>query len=344
MSREYIFNYYSSLIDMYKDGYEPLWDLRWKSFLWDKNIKGITLKEDVSSYGDINKEKTVKIRLAIIKDKDCQEFVKAVRRYNQWEYTKGKVSSTIKIDESSYQKILDIYSKAFQTATADIVQKMIYKMDIDYSMPIGQWEDTLILTIPIDGNDLEPNTLYRIGIYECDEIPTFCHEWSWFDFFRPAIPIEEMFIPYSAYLRVRKQVRGKLYFDKATNYRHYNGYFSNIHFDKLCEEVEINPTLVCFELDVKCDKKHLPLFNIIISSGSEVIHREFCRLLDKDGTNRIVAFCSLSVEGIHVTNYNEITASLQVFDHIIASFSFLTNKTEQGVHRLKPKIQLYDGK
>ncbi len=337
MSREYIFNHYSSLIDIEKENYKPVLESRWKSFLWDNNIKGITLRQDVYTDGNVDEESTVKIRLAIIKDKDCIEFKEAVSRYNYWEYTKGKVSSTIKIDESSYKKILELYSKASQKSSTEIIKKIIKKIDIDYSMPIGQWEDTLTLTIPIDINDLEPNTLYRIGIYEYDGIPTFCHEWSWFDFFRPTIPIEEMFIPYSAYLKVRKQIRGKLYFDKATNYRHYNGYFSNVHFDKLCEEVEVNPTLVCFELDVKCDKKHLPLFNIIISSGSEVIHRDFCRLLDKDGANRIVVFCSLSVEEIHVTSYNEITASLQVFDRTITCFSFFTNKTERGEHRLNVK-------
>ncbi len=331
MSREYIFNHYTSRIDIEKENYKPVLESKWKSFLWDKNIKGITLRKEVSCHGDINIEHKTKIRLAIIKDKDCQEFKEAERRYYQWEYTKGEVSSTIKIDEFLYHKILALYSKAVEKASNEFVENIIKKVDLDYSMPIGQWEDTLTLTIPIDINNFEPNTLYRIGIYECGEAPTFCHEWSWFDFFRLEQPIEETFVPYSAYLKVRKQIGGKLHFDKATNYRHYNDYFSNIHFDKRCDEVEVNPTLVCFELEVKCDKKNLPLFKIVMSSGSEVIHCDFCRLFDNGG-NRIVAFCSLSVEEIHITNYNEINASLQVFEHTLASFSFLTSKTERGVH------------
>lgn len=334
MSREYIFNHYSSLIDIYKDGHESSLDSKWKSFLWDNNIKGIILKQDVHSDGDVNVEKTVKIRLAIIKDQDCQEFKEAASRYNQWEYTKGKVSSTIKIDDSAYQKIGGIYSEAYQKSIAEIDSKIIKKIDIDYSMPIGKWEDTLTLTIPIDSSILEPNTLYRIGIYECDGIPTFCHEWSWFDFFQFQKPIEDIFVSHSAYLKVRKQIHRKLYFDKSTNYRHYKDYFSDIHFDRICEEVEVNPTLVCFELNVKYNKKNLPLFKIVMSSKNTVIHRDFCRLVTITGTNRIAAFCSLSVEDFHVTDYNEITASLQVFDRTIACFTFSTNKTERGEHQL----------
>ncbi len=333
MSREYIFNHYTSMIDIYQDGYEPSLDSKWKSFLWDKNIKGIILKQDVHSNGDVDVEKTVKIRLAIIKDLDCQELKEAASRYNYWEFTKGKVSPTIMIDDAAYQKILGIYNEAYQKSITEIDSKIIQKLDIDYSMPIGQWEDTLILTIPIDNSVLEPNTLYRIGIYECDGIPTFCHEWSWFDFFQFQKPIEEIFVPHSAYLKVRKQIRRKLYFDKATNYRHYKDYFSDIHFDRVCEEVEVNPTLVCFELNVKCNKKNLPIFNIIMSSKNTIIHSDFCRLVTMERTNRIVAFCSLSVEDFYVKDYNEITTSLQVFGRTIACFSFLTNRTERGVFK-----------
>ncbi len=336
MSRKYILNHYSSLIDIHKDGYQPILDSKWKSFLWDEDIKGIILRQDIYSDrdGGVDVEKTVKLRLAIIKDEDCQELKEAEYRYSDWEYTKGKVSSTIKVDESVYQKILGEYSEAYQKSIAEIESKIIQKIDIDYSMPIGQWEDTLTVTIPIDFNILEPDTLYRIGIYDCDGNPTSCYEWSWFEFFQFPKPIEDIFVPHSAYLKVRKPIRGMLYFDKSTNYRHYKDFFSDIHFDKVCEEVEVNPTLVCFELNMKYDKEKVPIFNIIMSSGNTIIHRDFCRLVAIEGT-RIVAYCPLSVENLHVKDYNEITASLQVFDHTIACFSFSTNKTEQGVFNLQ---------
>ena len=33
--RKYFFNYFSSLIDVCKDGHEPVPDMKYKSFLWD---------------------------------------------------------------------------------------------------------------------------------------------------------------------------------------------------------------------------------------------------------------------------------------------------------------------
>ncbi len=334
MSREYVFNHYSSLIDISKEDHKPVWNSKWKSFLWDEGINGITLRQEVFSHGDVNEEKTVKIRLAIIKDKDCQDLMAVTNRYNQWKDTKGDISSSIKINSTSYQKISDLYSKDFQNLSKEILEKIIRKIDVDYTMPVGQSEDILTLTIPINCDMLEANTLYRIGIFECDAIPSFCHEWSSFEFFRSTMPVEDMFVPYSAYLKVRKPLQGKLYFDKAINYRHYKDFNSDIHYDRICMEVEVNPTLVCFELHVKCNKNELPLFSIIMKSENVILHRCYCRVFPIKGTNRIVAFCPLSVEDFHITSYNEITASLQVFDHAIANFSFLTNKTEQGVLNL----------
>ncbi len=335
MSREYILDHYSSLIDIQKDGYQPIFSSKWKSFLWDKDIKGIILKQEIYIDDVVDAEKTIKLRLAIIKDQDCQELNEAAFSYSNWEYTKGKVSSTIKVDEAAYQKILGEYREAYQKSIAEIDSKIIQKIDIDYSMPNGQWKDTLTVTIPIDYNILEPDTRYRIGIYKCDDIPTSCHEWSWFVCFQFSKPVEEIFVPHSAYLKVRKPIHGKLYFDKSTNYRHYKDFFSDIHFDRVCEEVEVNPTLVCFELNMKYNKEDLPLFNITMSSGNTVIHRNFCRLVAIEGTNRIAAFCSLSTNDFHVKEYDEITASLQVFDRTIACFSFSTNKTERGVANLQ---------
>ena len=42
--RKYFFNYFSSLIDVCKDGHEPVPDMKYKSFLWDEDVKGITLQ------------------------------------------------------------------------------------------------------------------------------------------------------------------------------------------------------------------------------------------------------------------------------------------------------------
>ena len=45
--RKYFFNYFSSLIDVCKDGHEPVLDMKYKSFLWDEDVKGITLQQEV---------------------------------------------------------------------------------------------------------------------------------------------------------------------------------------------------------------------------------------------------------------------------------------------------------
>ncbi len=334
MEREYRFtcNRWFNRIDISKEGHEPQLekDTGSKDFLWDENIEGIIFQQDVFSYGNPNAEETVRIRLAIIKDEDCQEFTEAARRYDEWEFKQGQVSSAIKIDDSAYQKILEMYRKAYQEAVAEIPDRIIQKMDMEYSMPLGQWEDTITLKIPIDISALEPDTRYRIGVYEPDGIPESCAEWLWFKFSRLPKPVEETFVPRSAYLKVRKNIRGKLYFDKAVNYRHYDGYFSDIHYDQISQEVEVNPALVCFELNADYDKEEFPPFNIILSSNGTVIRHDTCRLAALDEADRIVAFCPLSTEYVRVKNYDEITATLQAFGQTIASFTFSTKKTEKG--------------
>ena len=87
-------------------------------------------------------------------------------------------------------------------------------------MPVGQIEDTLTLTLPVSCDMLEANTVYCIGTFECGGLPLYCREWARFEFIRPAVPVEEMFVPYSAYLKVRKPVGRYLYFDKSVDYRH----------------------------------------------------------------------------------------------------------------------------
>ena len=147
------------------------------------------------------------------------------------------------------------------------------------------------------------------------------------------MPVEEAFVPYSAYLKVRKPIGGKLYFDRAADYRHYSDFFSDIHFDRICGEVEVNPALVCFDLEVKCSKKDIPFFSIVLRSADEVLYRGICRLADVEGTDRITVFCPLSSENLHVKDYKEITASLRAFGRGITSFRFFTDRTEQGKFR-----------
>ncbi len=306
-----------------------------KSFLWDNGVKGITLRQKVYSGGDVNEEKTVRIRLAIIKDEDCRKLLETSSRGSEWEHKGGNVSSAIKVDRATYQKVLDLYNKDFQDASKQIFEKMVHKVDVDYSMPVGQEEDLLTMTIPIDIRIIEPNTVYRIGIYELDAFPAYCYEWPRFDFFSLKESVKNTFVPWSAYLKVRQQIGKYLRFDKSTDYRHYKDFFSDVHFDKTCCEVEVNPALVCFELDVRCDTDNLPLFNVVLSAGDTEFYRGICRLGKVDDTNRIVVFCPLSVEDCPITDYAEITASLQVFDQTIARFPFSTNKTEQGKFQIR---------
>ena len=61
-------------------------DSRFKSLIWDDSIKGITLQQEVFSNGDLNEEKTVRIRVAIFKDEDCAAYQHDVSRFNEWEY------------------------------------------------------------------------------------------------------------------------------------------------------------------------------------------------------------------------------------------------------------------
>lgn len=333
--RKYFFNYFSSLIDVCKDGHEPVLDMKYKSFLWDEDVKGITLQQEVHSIGNPDEARTVRIRLAIIKDEDCRAFMEVMNRYNQWEFAKGQVSSSIKVDGQSYRKILDYYGEDCRKAEEEILGKIVSMTEVEYSMPVGQIEDTLTLTLPVSCDMLEANTVYCIGTFECGGLPMYCREWARFEFIRPAAPVEEMFVPYSAYLKVRKPVGRYLYFDKSVDYRHYTGFHSDIHYDKLCDEVEVNPALVCFEMEVRCDIKGLPIFSMEIGSGDKVLRRFYCQLLEAGNKNCIVAFCPLSVEDIPVTSYRELTASLRVFDRTIATFPFFTDRKEEGRLRLK---------
>ena len=124
-SRKYFFYHPSSLVDVCKDGHEPNPDSRFKSLIWDDSIKGITLQQEVFSNGDLNEEKTVRIRVAIFKDEDCAAYQHDVSRFNEWEYKEGQVSESIKMDRSSYRKILDMYSEASKKATEEIPRKIV---------------------------------------------------------------------------------------------------------------------------------------------------------------------------------------------------------------------------
>lgn len=336
-SRKYFFFHLSSLVDVCKDGHEPVPDSRFKSLIWDDSIKGITLQQEVFSNGDLNEEKTVRIRVAIFKDEDCAAYQHVVSRFNEWEYKEGQVSESIKMDRSSYRKILDMYSEASKKATEEIPRKVVCKMDVDYSMPVGQEEDKLTLTIPVSSGMLEPGVLYDIGIIENGDVPLWWNEWASFEFFRLTMPLEEMFIPYSACLKVIKPFGRELHLSKSTDYRHYTGFFSDIHFDPICDEVEVNPAQLCFEVVTKCSKKHLPFFKAVLKSGDTVIYSSLCRPVDVEGTDRILALCPLSMEGVSIKQYPEVTASLYVFDREIASFRFFTDRTERGKFRFDRK-------
>lgn len=332
-SREYFFDHQSSRIDVCREGREPVPEAECRSFIWDDKIKGITLQEDVYSSGNVNEERQVKVKVVIIKNEDCEAFAEARSRYCQWQEGDGNVLPYMKMDSASYRKILEMYGEASRKSAGEIAGKMVYSMEVDYSMPAGRETDVLALTVPIDIEKLETDTVYRIGIIENGDLPLRCNEWACFNFFRLAMPVEEAFVPYSAYLKVRKPIGGKLYFDRAADYRHYSDFFSDIHFDRICGEVEVNPALVCFDLEVKCSKKDIPFFSIVLRSADEVLYRGICRLADVEGTDRITVFCPLSSENLHVKDYKEITASLRAFGRGITSFRFFTDRTEQGKFR-----------
>ena len=130
--RKYFFNYFSSLIDVCKDGHEPVLDMKYKSFLWDEDVKGITLQQEVHSIGNPDEARTVRIRLAIIKDEDCRAFMEVMNRYNQWEFAKGQVSSSIKVDGQSYRKILDYYGEDCRKAEEEILGKIVSMTEVGH--------------------------------------------------------------------------------------------------------------------------------------------------------------------------------------------------------------------
>lgn len=336
MSREYVFFQDTCLIDICKDGHTPVLNSNCKTFLWDENISGITIRQEVYSEGDSDEEKKVRIGLVVIRDDDCREFCRAASRYKEWKYRKGNVSPSIEVGEGVYEMVAGMYAEDFLNLSKEIMKKILFRADFDYAMPVGQSQDVLTLTVPVKCSMLEPDTLYRVGILEEGSLPTTALYWPSFELFRPDVPVGDIFIPYSAYLKVRKQLRGGvLCFDNAYKYRHYQDFFSDIHFDRLCMEVEVNPALVCFELEVRCGKDNLPFFYIVISSEEKVLNRYPCRLLDVEGTGRIIACCPLSTNEIHITDYRKVTASLEAFDLTIARFTFFTDKTERGEVKLK---------
>lgn len=335
MNCRYLFNPLFSQIDVCREGYESVFVSNRKSFLWDEAVQGITLKMEVYSEHEASEEKKVRIKLAIVRDGDWRILQESLCRYEYWKHTKEEPSSSFAMDGLSYQHVLELYHQDVRKTWDELSAKIISESVTDYAMPVGKDKDYFQQTIPVDMDKLEVNTSYRICLSVGDDIPDAYQEWPLFMFFRPDLPVEETFVPYAAYLKVREQRDGKLLFDKATHYRHYKDFYGDVHYDKVCMEVEVNPVLVCVELEANGDNEVLPLFTVSISFADKEVWHDDCRLVAIKGTKRIVACCPLSVDMIPFSTYHEFTVSLQVFGRKLTQFSFLTDRTEPGELRLR---------
>ncbi len=335
MNCRYLFNPLFSQIDVCREGYEPVFVSNRKSFLWDEAVQGITLKMEVYSEHEASEEKKVRIKLAIVRDGDWRNLQESLCRYEHWKHTKEEPSSSFTMDGLSYQHVLELYHQDVRKTWDELSAKIIGESVADYAMPMGKDKDYFQQTIPVDMDKLEVNTSYRIFLSVGDDIPDAYQEWPLFMFFRPDLPVEETFVPYAAYLKVREQRGGKLLFDKATHYRHYKDFHTDIHYDDICMEVEVNPVLVCVELDVNGYKDLFPFFEIRLSSGGQTIWCDDCYLLPLKDTHRVVVYCPFSIEMIPITSYHEITVELQVLGRKLTQFSFLTDRTEPGELRLR---------
>ena len=335
MNGNYLINPFFSQIDVCKEGYAPVFVSNRKSFLWDKEVKGITLRQEVDIMDVEAGEKMLRICFVIVKETDFQVFKEAMARCDEWMCTQGSLSSSVKMNEASYQNVLELYQSDSRKSLDELCERMIAKAEFDYLVPAGKCRDYLIKTIPVEMEKMELNTLYRICTFIDNQIIQSGNEGQLFDFFYLAMPVEDAFVPYCAYLKVREQRDGKLLFDKATHYRHYKDFYGDIHYDKVCMEVEVNPALVCVELEVNGNQERLPLFTLSISSADKEIWRDDCWLVALRRTKRIVACCPLSVDKIPVNYYPELTVSLYVFDRQLAQFSILTDRTEPGELRLR---------
>ncbi len=335
MDCRYLFNPLFSQIDICREGYEPVFVSSRKSFRWDESVQGIAFKMEVYSGHEATEVCPVRVKLVIIKDDDWSALQVSLRRFEEWKITKGEGSFSFAMDEASYQHILDLYRHEVQQTLDELSSKIVSERVMDYAMPVGKSKDCFIQVIPVEMHKMEVNTTYRICLFADNDIADIFQEWPMFTFSRLCLPVEEVFVPYAAYLKVREQKDGKLLFDQSIHYRHYKDFYADIHYDEVCAEVEVNPALVCVELEVNGYEDTLPFFHMFLNSGGQTLWHDDCYLLSLPGTRRVVAYCPLSTNSFPVASCREIEVELQVFDRKLTQFSFLTDRTEPGELRMR---------
>lgn len=348
MCREYVFNTVYSSIALERTGVQPVFSERCQSFIDDGNISGIILKVDVSCYGDDVQEHKTVMRAAVFRDEDCRRLDEAWHRLSEWESRREDVPSgfrpslNVHMDENSYGKILDIYRKDFLDLKNEICSNAVCQLDFDYTMPEGKYEDSITLSLPLKSGMIASDTVYRIGVFDLDKGPVCSSGWSWFVFFHRTGQVEDFLRPHSASLRVMVPHHGSPVFDKAVRYRNYGDSGADIHYDTVCMEMEVNPALLCFEVEYDdFDETCFPVFTIVIKSGNEVVEKKNARIMaeeiigkeagNPDRRSRMLTLCSSLTEDVrHGIRDGEAEAVLQVFDRTIASFRFRTDVTETG--------------
>lgn len=330
MEREYCFDTANASIAVVRDGRQSAFTERCQSFLYDEDISAFVLKLNVYSYGDNTESHSVKMRAAIFEDEDCRELADAHYRMSEWECSRGNVSPNVKVGPDEYKKILELYKEGFRNSSEEICRRAVCLMDFEYSMPAGKNGDSLTLTLPVSPELVRTGSFYRIGVFDQSAGPVGSHDWAWFILFHIEKPLEDTFIPQAASLRVIVPSSGRYRFDNNLRFRSYNGFFDDIHYDRICGEVEVNPVYICFDLEYPgFSEKYFPFFTIIIESGDAVIDRRAAKIMP-DGWPHMTVYCLLLGDVLRDIKDGEALAGLEVFGRRIATFPFSTLRTEKG--------------
>lgn len=333
MDSYYYFDYPNACVELRPAGKEAQHDQRQRCFLLDNSIDALSVKMRVARWEYNDKSPTCAMTLSLYKEDDCQPLLQAWLRLDEWQRKMEDAAKSISMSHDSAANILRMYEQSYAQAADEYRSKVVAQVHFSYAMPADKEEDTVSLLLPIDASSLQSETPYRLIISKQGEVEPRYGQSPRIGFFHADKPASQLFHPLKASIKVLPMKRGKTNLQKAVDYRNYDGYFDDVHFDDICQEVEVNPPLVSFLVakDESLKWQLLPIFSITLTSGGETIyHDDDARTATTDHRHYTV-LTPLSSDYISCVGADGmVTATLRVFDTTLASFSFSVKQTVPG--------------
>ena len=368
MYQDYFFMLLEAQIGLCRKGYETVYSEMFGSFLLDETVTGIALKpavvwhlcdykksdddswfdedllgltdrSEIDAYARAHRH-TVRMRIVMHKESDCDEFNKAVRIYRNQNSLFDSASGSIRMNDAFKEMAAGICMKNAEKIITQFNSKAVAQAEFDYCMPADIEEyDYPIIVLPLKAEDVEPGVAYRLSILSVNQDFEACDKMFMpsAKFYKYDKPLTQVFIPQSASIRVKQRINGKYPFASAKKYRNYSNFSSEIHFESGGGDVEGNPALACVELKMPGGVgDDLPVFQMSFSHNGQPINkslperpvRQLCRFAKQDRTT-VVICCPLRYNDFRLPK-GTITARLMALGICIAEFEFSTAKTEPG--------------